>query len=175
MRWYWIDRFTEFVSGEYAVAQKCVSMGEDHLHGYQGSYLMLPQPLVVEGIAQTGGLLAGEATGFTAKLVLAKISRAQFHFAARPGDTLRYRAEIESRSAEGVRIVGTSHVGDRLQAQVELFLAALGEKFGGQQMFSAADFCRLLSILRIYEIGRTSDGKPLTPPDGVREMEPLAR
>ncbi len=171
MRWFWIDRFTEFVSGEYAVAIKAVSLGEEHLHDYQSSAPMLPQTLVVEGIAQTAGLLMGEATQFQAKLVLAKVAKAVFAFPALPGDTLTYRAAIESRNADGVRIHGTSHVGDRLQAEVELFLAVLGDRYGDQPLFVPADFSRLLRLLRLYEVGRTPDGKPLQMPPSMIACE----
>ncbi len=171
MRWFWIDRFTEFVSGEYAVAIKAVTLGEEHLHDYQAAMPMLPQALVVEGIAQTAGLLMGESTQFQAKLVLAKVSKAVFMSAALPGDTLTYRAEIESRNNDGVRIHGTSHIGSRLQAEVELFLAVLGDRYGDQQLFVPADFCRLLRLLRLYEVGRTPDGKPLQIPPSMLAWE----
>ncbi len=101
MRWYWIDCFTEFVSGQHAVAIKNVSLGEDHLHGYFPSYPVMPNSLIVEGIAQTGGTLVAEATDFRSRLVLAKLSKVQFHFLARPGDTLRYTARIEQQNQDG--------------------------------------------------------------------------
>ena len=34
MRWYWIDRFTEFESGRTATAVKNVSLAEEHLHDH---------------------------------------------------------------------------------------------------------------------------------------------
>ena len=174
MRWYWLDRFTELVSGQYAVATKCVSMGEEHIHGYLPSFPMLPQSLIVEGIAQTAGLLIGESTAYQAKVVLAKVSRATFHFPPRPGDTLTYKAVIESKNNDGVRIHGTSHVGDRLQAEVELFLAILGERYGDQQMFIPSEFARLLRVLRVYEVGRTADGQPLSMPPAILALEQAA-
>jgi len=32
MRWFWIDRFDEFVRGRHATAVKNVSLAEEHLH-----------------------------------------------------------------------------------------------------------------------------------------------
>ncbi len=171
MRWFWIDRFTEFVSGEYAVATKSVSLGEDYLHGYYHTHPMLPNALVVEGLAQAAGLLMGEATQYKSRLVLAKISKVEFHFAARPGDTLTYRSTIEHRRDEGVLFHGISKIGDRLQAETEFYLAILQEKQGGRELFIPADFVRLLRILRIYEVGRTPDGRPLQMPDHLVQME----
>jgi 3-hydroxyacyl-[acyl-carrier-protein] dehydratase len=51
MRWFWIDRFTEFVSGSHAVAVKGVSLAEDHLHEHHAGYPIMPNSLVIEGVA----------------------------------------------------------------------------------------------------------------------------
>ena len=52
----------------------------------------MPNSLVVEGIAQTGGLLVCEHGRFREKVVLAKLPKAKFHFLAKPGDSLVYTA-----------------------------------------------------------------------------------
>ena len=65
MRWYWIDRFLEFESGRYAKAVKNVSLAEDHLHDHFPGYPLMPNSLVIEGLAQTGGLLVCEHSHFT--------------------------------------------------------------------------------------------------------------
>ena len=96
MRWFWIERFTEFVSGQKAVAIKNVSLGEEHLHGYYPSFPVMPGSLVMEGMAQTGGLLLGELSGYQARLVLAKITKLAFHFTPRPGDTLTYTTQLDA-------------------------------------------------------------------------------
>ncbi|MEM7311529.1 MAG: 3-hydroxyacyl-ACP dehydratase FabZ family protein [Planctomycetota bacterium] len=171
MRWYWIDRFTEFVSGEYATSIKNVSLGEVHLHENFYSHPVMPNSLVVEGMAQTGGLLLGEASEYQSKLVLAKVSKVRFYFPARPGDTLTYTSRILNQSPEGALLSGTSHVGDRLQAEAEFYLAALGDRFKAQQLFSTPDFVRLLRLLRIYEVGKTADGEKLQLPEPMRLAE----
>ena len=79
MRWYWIDRFIEFESGRYAKAVKNVSLAEDHLHDHFPHYPMIPNTLVIEGMAQTGGLLVCEHSQFTEKVVLAKVPKAIFY------------------------------------------------------------------------------------------------
>ena len=55
MRWFWIDRFEEFVSGQSAVAIKNFSLGEETFHGYFPGHPVMPGSLILEGIAQTGG------------------------------------------------------------------------------------------------------------------------
>ncbi len=103
MRWFWIDRFLEFESGRRAKAIKNVSLAEDHLHDHFPHYPMLPNSLVIEGLAQTGGLLVCEHNQFTEKVVLAKVPKVHFHFHARPGDTLTYTATIEYQNGRGRR------------------------------------------------------------------------
>jgi len=117
MRWFWIDRFLEFESGRYAKAVKCVSLAEDYLHDHFPQHPIFPNSLVIEGLAQTGGLLVCEHNDFTEKVILVKISKVQFSCHARPGDTLTYKAAIEQQNADGAVVSATSHIGDRLQAQ----------------------------------------------------------
>ena len=76
MRWFWIDRFTEFVSGSHATAVKGISLAEDHLHEHHTGYPVMPNTLVIEGVAQAGGLLVSEHYGFSELVVLAKLSKA---------------------------------------------------------------------------------------------------
>ena len=55
MRWFWIDKFTEFISGRRAVAIKNVSLSEEHLVDYMPGYPLLPASLIVEGLAFEDG------------------------------------------------------------------------------------------------------------------------
>ena len=55
MRWFWIDRYTEFVSGERATAVKNVSLSEEHLHDHFPGHGVMPNSLVLEGMAGAGG------------------------------------------------------------------------------------------------------------------------
>lgn len=164
MRWYWIDRFEEFVSGQHATAIKNVSLAEEHLMGYLPGYPIFPQPLVLEGTAQAGGLLVGAETQFRMRLVLGKVTRAKFYFPARPGDQLRYRVQLNHVGSSGANLTATSHVDDALQAELEFFLAMLPERREAEELFDPPEFARVLRILRLYDVGRTPDGKPLPRP-----------
>src|SRR6185436_11644539 len=79
MRWFWLDRFTEFVSGSHATAVKCVSLCEEHLHDHWPNYPVMPNSLVAEGMAQCGGLLVSEVYKFAELVVLAKLAKCEFH------------------------------------------------------------------------------------------------
>ena len=104
MRWFWLDRFTEFVSGSHATAVKCVSLSEDHLHDHWPDYPVMPNTLVAEGMAQCGGLLVSEVYRFSELVVLAKFAKCAFDGEVRPGDVLRYRRD--DRASQGRRRIG---------------------------------------------------------------------
>ena len=94
-----------------ATAIKNVSLAEEHLHDHFPGAPVMPNSLIIEGLAQTGGLLVAEHGGFEERVVLAKMAKARFHFPAVPGDTLTYRVTIEDIHKDGAIVSGTSHVG----------------------------------------------------------------
>src|SRR5271154_1176433 len=98
MRWIWIDKFVSFNPGKSATAVKNVTLAEEHLHDLYPAYPIVPHSLIIEGMAQTAGILVGEARNFAEKVILAKIGRATFHRLVRPGDTIAYQAKIEQLS-----------------------------------------------------------------------------
>src|ERR1700760_4043444 len=111
MRWIWIDKFTEFTPQKSATAVKNVSLAEEHLHDLFPEFPVMPHSLIVEGMAQTSGILVGEARNFAEKVILAKIGKATFHRLVRPGDTLYYVARISQLNEAGASIEGTVRSG----------------------------------------------------------------
>jgi 3-hydroxyacyl-[acyl-carrier-protein] dehydratase len=175
MRWFWIDRFTEFERGRRAVAIKTIAMSEEQFDGYSPGFPVMPGSLIIEGMAQTAGLLVGEMGGFSQRVVLAKIGKAIFHRPAMPGDTLRYTATLADVKADGALASVTSHVGDELQAEVELMFAFLDDRFPSGPLFEPVDFVAMLRAFHMYDVGRTSDGQPLQLPAFYAEAERAAQ
>lgn len=169
MRWFWIDRFIEFESGRYAKAVKNISLAEDHLHDHFPGYPVMPSSLIIEGVAQTGGLLVSEVNRFAEKVVLAKVGSVKFHGEAVPGDTLTYTATIQSISKEGAMVSATSHKGQELQAELEVFFAHLNGDYEGRTLFDPKTFLYMMRMLGVFEVGRTPDGGRLTEPDWMLE------
>ncbi|MDR3232429.1 MAG: beta-hydroxyacyl-ACP dehydratase, partial [Planctomycetaceae bacterium] len=136
MHWYWIDRFTAFESQKRAESIKTVTLAEEHLHDHFPFAPLMPGSLVIEGIAQTAGLLLHEAKGYKEKVVLAKIPKFIFHKTdIRPGDILNYEVRLETfREAGGVATVWAYRNGS-LIAEGELMFAHLGNEFAGQSLF----------------------------------------
>ena len=73
MRWFWIDRFIEFDSGKSAKSIKNVTLAEEHLHDHYPGFPVMPGSLMIEGMAQTGGILLGETHQFRHVVILAKV------------------------------------------------------------------------------------------------------
>ena len=171
MRWFWIDCFTEFIHGQRAVAVKNVSLAEDYLvHGMRG-LAVYPGSLIVEGMAQSGGLLVGENNHFTERVVLAKIAKSSFYELTLPGDQLVFTAALQDIQRDGAIVHGTVHVGERLHAEMELVFAHLDARIAQQELFEPAAFLRLLRILKLYEVGRHADGSPLQIPEKYLRAE----
>jgi len=113
MRWMWIDRVIELVPKQRLVAIKHISMAEDHLHDHfpatqsRNQLPIMPMSLIVEGMAQTAGILVGHASDFKEKVVLAKVAKATLTKDPTPGCTLRYTATIERFTDNGASTTGT--------------------------------------------------------------------
>jgi 3-hydroxyacyl-[acyl-carrier-protein] dehydratase len=169
MRWFWLDRFTEFVSGSHATAVKCISLCEDHLDDHWPSYPVMPNTLVAEGMAQCGGLLVSEMYKFSELVVLAKFSRCEFEGSARPGDVLRYRANIEQLKDFGASVTVTGQLGDRPFCAADIFFARLSpdssEQTKGRRLFDPADLYKWLLVVGVFNVGVRADGTRLKPQD----------
>ena len=133
MRWFWIDRLEEFEPGKRAVAVKCCTLAEEHLHDHMPGYPIMPNCLVLEGMAQTGGILVGQMRNFTEKVVLAKVTKATFHRHVRPGDRILHEAVVESISEGGASIRGTVTCGQDLVAEIALMFSHVDQNLGGMK------------------------------------------
>lgn len=131
MRWIWIDKFVEFTPRTSARAIKNVSLAEEHLHDLYPDFPIVPHSLIIEGMAQTAGILVGEASNFAEKVILAKIGRATFHRLVRPGETLEYAAKIEQFSEQGASASGRVTVGAELVAEIELMFSHIDQNMAG--------------------------------------------
>ena len=166
MRWFWLDRFTEFVSGSYATAVKCVSLSEDHLQENLPSYPLMPNTLVAEGMAQCGGLLVSEVYKFGELVVLAKFAKCVFEGReARPGDTLRYRATIEQAKEEGASVTVKGEMNGEPFSHAEIFFARFDadstDATRGQKLFNPMDLLKWLRVVGVFDVGVRPDGTRL--------------
>ena len=171
MRWFWIDRFEKFVAGTEAVTIKNVTLAEEPLDDYLPGYPHYPHSLVIEGMAQTGGLLISQQHDFLSRVVLAKVSKADFYALAEPGTCLRLHAELLNQQSDGAIVAGRVTLDDQLFAELELTFAILDESFGELPFFIPADLCRILRSLKLFDVGVTPDGTPIGIPEHMLQDE----
>ena len=133
MRWIWIDKFVEFQSGQRAVALKNVTLAEEHLHDHFPGFPVMPESLMIEAMAQTAGILVGEAKKFQEKVILAKIKKAVFFEYVRPGDTIKLDAKIESIIQEAASTSGKITCEDKLIAEIDLMFSHIDQNLAGKE------------------------------------------
>lgn len=139
MRWIWIDRFLEFESRKRARAIKNLSLAEDPFGEHFPGYPIMPAALMLEGLAQTGGILVGEATNYQEKVVLAKIPTARFQREALAGEQLIYEVELLDLRPEGAVVRGRITSNGELIGEAEIFFAHL-DKARSQKVFGDRNF-----------------------------------
>jgi len=154
MRWMWVDRFTEFESKKSAKSVKNLSLAEDHFAQHFPGYPVMPVSLMLEGLAQTGGILLGEANDFQEKVVLAKIGNARFTREALAGETLTYSTELVDLRIEGGTIHGKVHIGEELIGEAEIMFMHLdksraGTVFGDKNFVFAGELGNLLGLSKL--------------------------
>ncbi len=107
MRWMWIDSVLSYEPGRRMVAVKNVSLAEEYLHDHFPDQPIMPASLMVEGMAQTAGILVGSCRDFREKVILAKIGSFTLHSDVVPGQCIRYTALIERLDEAGASTTGT--------------------------------------------------------------------
>jgi 3-hydroxyacyl-[acyl-carrier-protein] dehydratase len=161
MRWFWIDRFIEFEPGVRARAVKNVTLAEEHLHDHFPGFPVMPGSLMLEGMAQTGGILLGQTSGFEEIVILAKVPQVTFHSWACPGDTLTYTARLIDVRPEGGVVECTAHVGERLVAEAEILFNHLDRsKQDPAAAIDQKNFVFSMGLLGILDVGKAGDGAP---------------
>jgi len=161
-RWLWIDRFAEFQSGAWAEARKQVPptcpaslLGRINPQG-------LTPTFILEGMAQTGGLLAFDLTGFRLAPIMARIPYADFYFEPQPGETLVYRAYLDRFGPEGAAVTITSLQTDQLQAKTQILFALVGNGPEAQPRVDPGIFYRMMLELAAFEVPTPGRPAPLS-------------
>jgi 3-hydroxyacyl-[acyl-carrier-protein] dehydratase len=131
MRWIWIDKFLEFETGRRAVALKNVTLAEEHLHDHFPGFPVMPECLMIEAMAQTAGILVGEAKKFQEKVILAKIKKAAFRDFVRPGDTIELEANMDSIAPEAASTSGKITRSGKLIAEIDLMFSHIDQNLAG--------------------------------------------
>jgi 3-hydroxyacyl-[acyl-carrier-protein] dehydratase len=125
-----VDRVIEIIPGERIVALKNVTINEPYFQGHFPGMPIMPGVLIVEAMAQAGGLLyslSRDASESDRILYFSGMDRVRFRKPVIPGDALILEVEVRKQRTRTVKMAGTASVNKKRVAEAEL-MATFGEK-----------------------------------------------
>ncbi len=117
-----IDRAEDFRAHAFLAGIKCVTMNEPFFQGHFPGAPVMPGVLIVEAMAQTGGLLMSKSWDVDpeGKIILfMSVDNCRFRHPVRPGDLLRLEVAVHRERGDVVKFKGRGLVGDKLAAEAE--------------------------------------------------------
>ena len=119
-----LDRVEDYVPGEFAKAVKSVSANEWFFLGHFAETKVIPGVLIVEALAQTGGIALLTLDAVRGKLAfLGRIRNARFYVPVVPGDRLELVTKIDAVNGSVGTGTGIATVDKRKVAECELVFA----------------------------------------------------
>ena len=121
-----VDKITDMEEGKTVTGYKNVSISESVFEGHFPGHPIYPGVMILEGMAQAGGILALKSSGFSEEELKSKviyfmsIDKAKFRSPVRPGDRLEYRIEILKLRKNLIVLDGKAYVDDTLVSEAEL-------------------------------------------------------
>lgn len=129
-----IDRVIEIDMGKSLVAIKNVTMNEMFFNGHFPNRPVMPGVLILEAMAQAGGVLAYKSTNSSPEdgtlYYFAGIDKARFRRVVEPGDQLRLEVKVLRSKRDIWVLEGAAYVGDELACSAEFMSACKKEKRG---------------------------------------------
>lgn len=121
-----IDRVTEINNNEKLIGFKNVTIGEQVFQGHFPGHPIYPGVMILEGMAQAGGILAFKSMDMTEEEAAEKvvyfmsIDNAKFRSPVRPGDRLEYEISVIKNKGAIWVLQGKAYVDGNLVSEAEL-------------------------------------------------------
>ncbi|MCF8067001.1 MAG: 3-hydroxyacyl-ACP dehydratase FabZ [Desulfobacterales bacterium] len=126
-----VDRILELEPEKKVVALKNVTINEPFFQGHFPGEPVMPGVLILEAIAQAGGVLAAQSIAEeeleNSVIYFMAIDKARFRQPVVPGDQLIFKIEMIKRRAKTFKMAGKAFVEDKLVTEAEM-MAVFGEK-----------------------------------------------
>ena len=120
-----VDRIIEIEAGKRVVGLKNVTVNEEFFQGHYPGNPIMPGVLIIESMAQVGGLLMMQKLEHPEKRLplLASINKVKFRQPVVPGDSLKIEAEVIKAKGSIAKMFAKGFVEDKLVAEAELMFA----------------------------------------------------
>ena len=119
-----VDRILEFEKNKRIVGLKNVTINEPFFQGHFPGHPIMPGVLLLEAMAQTGGVLAfksGPVEDIQNKLIyFMSIDKAKFRKPVVPGDQVRFELEVIKRRGNIMGLKAEAKVDGAVVAEAEL-------------------------------------------------------
>jgi len=122
-----LDRVTDIVKSETLTGFKNVTIGDNIFQGHFPGHPIYPGVMILEGMAQAGGILAfksmddmTEEEAANKVVYFMSIDKAKFRAPVKPGDRLEYRISVIKQKGAIWMLDGKAYVDDTLVSQAEL-------------------------------------------------------
>lgn len=122
-----VDRIIKLDLDEnYIIGIKCITMNEQFFQGHFPEAPIMPGVLILEALAQTGGILIHQKGYKDKTAVLLNVNQAKFRRPVMPGDVLYLHAQGIHFGSRGGRVHARALVNDQLAAEAEIGFALRG-------------------------------------------------
>jgi 3-hydroxyacyl-[acyl-carrier-protein] dehydratase len=135
-----VDRILE-ITDDSIVGLKNVTVNEPHFTGHFPSFPVMPGVLIIEAMAQVGGILVGKVAPQTRGKImfLASIEEAKFRQPVIPGDQLRIEMKLLRLKTTVAKMQGTATVDGRVVAEATVMCKLTDKEFPTQPLPAALE------------------------------------